>query len=243
LSIQSVSSMARIVKESSLRRNEILDVSQRLVFTKGYEQMTIQDILDELQISKGAFYHYFESKGALLEALVERMAQEGMRMLLPIVEDPNLLALEKLQRFYNTAGRWKTDRKTFILELLRVWYTDENAIVRQKEVAAAVKEVLPLLTRIVRQGVEEGTFKTSYPDQVGEVVLSLVTSVSDTMGGVLLSDEPAEIQLSRLESMATVYTDALERVLGAPRGSITLVDSELLKEWVVSPEEIITANG
>jgi AcrR family transcriptional regulator len=233
--------MVRTVKDSSVRRNEILDVAQRLVFTKGYEQMTIQDILDELQISKGAFYHYFDSKGALLEALIERMAQEGMRMLLPIVEDPHLPALEKLQQFYNTAGRWKTDRKTFILALLRVWYTDDNAIVRQKEIAAAVKEFLPFLTRIVRQGVEEGTFKTSYPDQVGEVVLSLVTSVSDTMGNVLVSNDPGEMQLSRLESMVTVYTDALERVLGAPKGSITLVDTQILKEWVVSPEEIVAA--
>ena len=65
--------MARIVKEEEYveKRNEILAVAQRLVYTKGYEQMTIQDMLDELQISKGAFYHYFGSKQALLEALIE----------------------------------------------------------------------------------------------------------------------------------------------------------------------------
>ena len=51
--------MARTVKAHAVRRNEILDVAQRLIYTKGYEQMTIQDILDGLQISKGAFYHYF----------------------------------------------------------------------------------------------------------------------------------------------------------------------------------------
>jgi AcrR family transcriptional regulator len=61
--------MARIIKEHerSVKRNEIIDAAQRFIYTKGYEQMTIQDILDELQISKGAFYHYFDSKGALLE--------------------------------------------------------------------------------------------------------------------------------------------------------------------------------
>ena len=55
--------MSRIVKEEeyTLRRNDILDTARRLVYTKGYEQMTIQDILDALQISKGAFYHYFDS--------------------------------------------------------------------------------------------------------------------------------------------------------------------------------------
>ena len=63
--------MARKVKEEDYasRRNEILDAARTLVYTKGYEQMSIQDILDALKISKGAFYHYFDSKPALLEAL------------------------------------------------------------------------------------------------------------------------------------------------------------------------------
>ena len=55
--------MVRTIKEPSERRNDILDAARRLIYTKGYEQMTIQDILDELGISKGAFYHYFDSKG------------------------------------------------------------------------------------------------------------------------------------------------------------------------------------
>ncbi|HXZ05870.1 MAG TPA: TetR family transcriptional regulator, partial [Ktedonobacteraceae bacterium] len=47
--------MARIVKEKEFagKRNEILDVAQRLIYTRGYEQMTVQDILEELEISKG----------------------------------------------------------------------------------------------------------------------------------------------------------------------------------------------
>lgn len=53
--------MPRVVKEEeyAVKCNEILDVAQHLVYTKGYQQMSIQDILDELKISKGAFYHYF----------------------------------------------------------------------------------------------------------------------------------------------------------------------------------------
>src|SRR2546430_8516671 len=116
--------MARIVKEEAyaVKRNEILDVAQRLVYTKGYEQMTIQDILDGLQISKGAFYHYFDSKQALLEAIIERMQHEVEQILLPIVHDRELPALEKLHRFFATVSSWKTARKDFFLALLRVWY-------------------------------------------------------------------------------------------------------------------------
>src|SRR5215469_10592258 len=120
--------MARIVKAHAVRRNEILDVAGGLISTKGYEQMTIQDILDSLQISKGAFYHYFDSKRALLEAIIERMQHEVEQILLPIVHDRELPALEKLHRFSVTISRWKTARKDFFLALLHVWYRDDNAI-------------------------------------------------------------------------------------------------------------------
>src|SRR6266516_7322921 len=107
--------MVRIVKieEHAGKRNAILDVAQQLVYTKGYEQMTIQDILDNLRISKGAFYHYFDSKPALLEAMIERMGEGIEQLVLAIVHDPALPALEKLQRVFDMLNRLKTARKEF----------------------------------------------------------------------------------------------------------------------------------
>ena len=71
--------MPRVVKEEdyAARRNEILDVARKLVYTRGYEQMSIQNILDALKISKGAFYHYFDSKQSLLDGLIERMLDDA----------------------------------------------------------------------------------------------------------------------------------------------------------------------
>jgi len=222
--------MARIVKEHAVRRNEILDVAQRLVNTKGYEQMTIQDILDDLQISKGAFYHYFDSKQALLEAIIERMVDEVEQLLLPIIHDPHLPALEKLRRFFATSSSWKTAQKTFFLALLRIWYTDGNAIVRQKLLIDGAKRVTPWLAVIIHQGIEEGVLTTPYPEHVGEVVMSVTQAAGETLGRLLLSSE-GKRDNGRIESTVAVYTDALERVLGAPSGSLPLVDTETLKEW------------
>ena len=229
--------MPRVVKEHAVRRSEILDVAQRLVYTKGYEQMTIQDMLDELQISKGAFYHYFDSKQALLSALIERMGDQIEQLVLPIVHDPALPALDKLQRVFAILNRWKIARKEFFLALLRVWYADDNAIVRQKLRVAAVKWVAPWFSTIIRQGIQEGVFTTSYPDQVGEVVLSLVQDLGETLGELLLSFKPERDDMLRVESTVAAYTDALGRVLGAPTGSLCLVDAETLKEWFVSPQD------
>ena len=225
--------VTRVVKKHAVRRSEILDVAQRLVHTKGYEQMTVQDILDALQIAKGTFFYYFSSKQALLEALIERMLEEADHLLTPIVSDPAMPALEKLQRFFETGVRWKTAQKRFFLALLRVWYADENALTRQKVTAAGFTQLTPMLTAILRQGIQEGVFTTSYPDLAGEVVLSLMQGLGDSYSRTLLSFEPDGGDLVRLERMVGAYTDALERALGAPGGSLTLIDAETIREWVV----------
>ena len=94
--------MARTIKinEYAERRNEIIDAAQQLIYTKGYENMSIQDILDHSQISKGAFYHYFDTKKDLIDALLIRMVDESAQTLKPIVDDPKLTAPEKIERFF-----------------------------------------------------------------------------------------------------------------------------------------------
>lgn len=223
--------MPRIVKEYAVRRNEILDVAQRLIHTKGYEQLTIQDILDDLHIPKGLFYYYFASKHAMLTALLERMMEALEQVIAPIVQERDRSALEKFQRFFTSVAHWETDQKPFILGLLRVWYTDDNAIVREKVRMMTVKSVAPFLTTIVRQGVEEGVFKTSYTDQAGAMVLALIQSLEETFAAFLLSPEPAAGDRQRLEVSIAAYTDAVERMLGAPAHSLRLIDAETIEEW------------
>src|SRR3984893_7942633 len=158
--------MVRMVNEAAYaaKRNAILDATQRAVETTGYEQMAIADILSELQISSGAFYHYFDSKPALLFALVERKGDEIEQAVLPIVHDPELGALEKLQRFFAALDQWKFVHKRLILAYLPVWYGDENAIVRHKLYQARVKRLTPWLEEIIQRA-REGIFTTPYPDQ------------------------------------------------------------------------------
>src|SRR5579859_6738727 len=108
------------------KRNAILDVAQRYISTKGYEQMTTQDILEDLQISRGAFYHYFDSKQALLMALVERIGEQAEQLVLPIVSDRELSAQDKLLRVFAVLDQHKRANKDLLFAFLRVWYADEN---------------------------------------------------------------------------------------------------------------------
>lgn len=226
--------MARIVKEEeyAARRSDILNVAQQFIYSKGFAAMSIQDILDALGISKGAFYHYFDSKQALLEALIERMEEEAVQFMIPIIEDPNLHVMEKLDRFFLTGVRWKTERKDFFLALTRAWYADENAIVRQKVELAMVKRFAPMLAGVIRQGIEEKTLDAPYPDETAEVVLAMLLGLGVAFTDLLLHLGAGPASLPRAESILAAYTSALERVLGAPPGSVQIIDLASMKEWL-----------
>ena len=120
------------VEAHQVRRDAFLDVAQRLIQTKGYEQMSIQDVLDELDTSKGALYHYFDSKQALLDGVVDRFADAAMAAVAPILADPSLPALRKLERVFAGIARFKTGQVELVLAIMEVWNSDGNALVREK---------------------------------------------------------------------------------------------------------------
>ena len=226
--------MARVTKpeEYSEKRNEILDSAQRLIYAVGYEGMSIQDILKDLGISKGAFYHYFDSKPALLTALVERIGLEGVKVWSPIASDPDLGTLEKLVLLFENSIRWKVDNKDILFRLLRVWYDDSNAIVRQKVYETAQLAYVPMLTKIIREGVAEGILSTPYPEEAGLVVWNLLLGLGEPMAHIILSGQPETVELAPVERLLAAYTDAMERILGAPRGTLKIMDIDTIQEWL-----------
>ncbi len=225
--------MARIVnkEEYELRRTEILNAAQMLVYSKGYDQVSIQDILAAVHISKGAFYHYFDSKQALLEALIERLAMQVINIITPIVQDDRLPATEKLRRVFDMASRWKTDRKEYLIKMVNVWYADENAVLRQKAQSAVLPLIAPLLTTIFCQGVREGVFHTEYPDKISGIIFSLLQDFGDTLVALIIQPDISLEDFQQMESLSASHQDAVERILGAQPGSLPLFDTEILREW------------
>lgn len=230
--------MARAIKEEeyTAKKNQILDMFQHLIFTKGYEDMTIQDVLDGLQMSKGAFYHYYRSKPALLEAMVARTVDQIEQVLRPVVEDPSLPALEKLRQFFQRGGNWKAEHKAMIFPLMRVWFNDENAIVRQKVLNGGLERLGPLLAIIFHQGRREGVMNTPYPDEVGGLFFTAFQNIGEPFVKLALSSDPPAERFERLQRMFALYSDVLERMLGAPPGSLPIVDDAGLREWLKAPE-------
>ena len=215
----------------ALRRDEFIDAAQRLITTKGYEQLSVQEILDELGASKGAFYHYFDSKAALLEAVVDRMTATAIATFSPIVDAADLPAPDKLRHFFADVADWKLERKDLVLEVVRVWYSDENAIMRDKFRAGMRSRLTPLLTAILRQGAAEGSMRVSSPEQTAGVVVSLLQGAGDAAGRLFLDRPDGAASLQEFEDFANTNSAAMERVLGLAPGSFPLIDPAVARVW------------
>ncbi len=230
--------MARILREDeyNARRNEILDTAQHLIYTKGYEQMTIQDLLDGLHISRGALYHYFASKEALLEALVDRMGQDAVQALLPIAQDASLTAIQKFRRYLEISAQWKNTQKELITGLLRLWFSDANAFIRTKMEAESRRYMAGFFEPVIRQGIAEGTFTARYPRQVAHIIAGVSLSLSDTIIGLLLSPQLDPAAVQELEDTLEAYLDTVERILGAPVGSLHVFEPGAFNDWLTAAQ-------
>src|SRR5215472_4292862 len=193
--------------------------------------MTTQDILEALQISRGAFYHYFESKQALLMGLVERIGEQAEQLVLPIVSDREMPAQDKLVRFFAVLDQYKRENLDLLFAFLRVWYADENALFRQKLYLARVKRLAPWLSQIIQQGVEEGVFTTPYPAQAARIILSLLEDLGYAIVELLFAEEGKHFDLPRMVQLGEATADALERVLGMKPDSLRQSWSEDLSRW------------
>ena len=225
--------MSRTVNEAAHaeRRSAFLDTAQRLIGTKGYEQMTIQDVLNDLGASKGALYHYFDSKQALLEGIVERYAEAMEAHLARCAADPALTAIEKLRGFFTGLGPNAAELR-LSFAALPTWYTDDNAGARYRLRVRVRDRMAPPLAQIVEQGVTEGVFTTAFADRAGGVAIGLILDLDETAGRQVLATGPDRIDAASIERTVAAYADALERVLGAPAGSLVLMEPAALRAWL-----------
>ena len=225
--------MARTVdtEAHAVRREAFIDAALRLMQAKGYDQMSVQDVLDEVEASRGAFYHYFDSKTALLEAVVTRIVDAALASVTPLVEDPALDAIAKLVGFFGGIAQWKMERTELMLELTRVWLSDENTLMRDKMWQHLMLRLAPPLATILRQGDDEDVFAIGSPDDTARVIVALLHGLNDLAVRAFVERDQSGTALAQVRAMLAAYVEAMERILGMPPGTLTLVDDAALRKW------------
>lgn len=222
---------ARKVKSPEERRTELLDAAEALFSERGYESTSIDEIVERVGVAKGTFYYYFDSKLAVLDAIVDRMSTTIEGLLDEIASAPDLDALRKWHQMGNVINSWKLARREELLEILRVMFDDDNVVWRTKFQSLAAERAIPPFAAVIEQGVAEGVFATPYPRESAAMVMGLLQTANTRVGELLLDHDDPDAALEEANRHLAALHDAIERILGARPGSLDLLGRDAMAPW------------
>ena len=150
----------------------ILDVSQRLFLEKGYENTTIQDIVDELGgLTKGAVYHHFKSKEEIMDAVGDRMFFSNN----PFEAVRGRTDLNGLQKLREAVRLNQSDDERVRLTAQSIPIAKSPRLL-QEMIVSNRKVLTPYFLELIEEGNRDGSMHTAYPREIAEL-LPLLTSL------------------------------------------------------------------
>lgn len=223
--------MPRIVKEYDERRVDFLEATKAFFFTVGYEKMSVQKLTEQVGVAKGTFYHYFKSKEDLLcQWVIHEMAPK-IESYHTVVNNPKLNALSKLSTILKKDSDWSLEHLDLLIALLKAMYTGDNIRLRAEISRQSAILSQPLFEEVIIQGVQEGSFKTTFPKEVSHKLPKIFDLYGEDLARIILNQHQGiEVQYEEAQRTVHVWQEIIERVLGAESQSIQLIDDGLLKQ-------------
>jgi len=217
--------MSRISKEPAVRRQEFVETAFRLFEKKGYENTSVDDIVDRMGVAKGLFYYYFKTKDDVLDMIIDRILDESVAAMEQAASRADLDAIGKFRAVMEAAAA----RRARSRRLTLFFHKQSNRHLHGDIEARAIRLMVPALTRIIEQGVREGVFHTEYPE---ETALSFL-AVSSILGHEVYK-RPDEAFFRRRVKAALRLT---EKLLGASPGTFdfyleALPKGPQLRRWL-----------
>lgn len=199
----------RVVKEAEERKEEILDVAEKLFGAKGFDNTSTGDILKEVGIARGTLYYHFKSKEEILDGVIERMTEHLMMEAEKIVRNQEMPVLERL-----TKAIMSLNVETNIgYEVMEQIHRPQNALMHQKMQKTLLTGINPIFTELVEEGIRQGICHTDYPGEMVEMTMLYANTAFDDIVMVDLSQEEKEKKIAGF-----IYN--VERLMGMEEGSL-----------------------
>lgn len=196
--------------KKEIRKKELIKIAYELFITKGYENTSVDEIIEKAGIAKGTYYYHFESKEQMLEEVINMMINEGVERAKQII-NLDLKLEEKL--VYTILSLRVTPEEQSVEDAI---HTKENIILHKKINDRIIDEATPIISSIVKEAKENGLFACD--DNIEERVRMTL----------ILSNEMFDHN-EITEKSIEVFIDTLEKIYGAKKGTLSFI-SKLIKE-------------
>ncbi|MGE7688507.1 TetR/AcrR family transcriptional regulator [Lysinibacillus sp. NPDC097214] len=195
-------------KEAIERRNEILDAADELFGQKGFDGTSTNDILEKVGIARGTLYYHFKSKEDIMDALIERYNAQILGAAKEIAVNKSIPVNERIIRVVTALNISGGNGKEIIDHI----HKPQNALMHQKIQKVIMNGLPPILTEIIREGIEQGLFSTPYPYECMEMIVAYTNTVFD--------DDMVEMTDEERASRIPAFVFNVERLLGVESGSL-----------------------
>ena len=191
------------MKKGERRKQELLQIAYGMFISRGYENTSVDDIIEEAGIAKGTYYYYFETKEQMLEEVIGMMIGQEVEAAGQILK-AEISVPQKIVGIITSLR--PTKEETPIEGALM---QPENIVMHEKIRKKIVEAAVPLLSRVVEEGIAQGVFSCDY---IPERVRMLLVISSDTF------DEGRFT-----EPDIAVFIDMTEKLLGAQPGTMGFI--------------------
>lgn len=206
----------RVTKDPNVRREELLAIALQLCQSQGFDAMRVEQIVQNAGIAKGTFYHYFASKDAVLQALVQRFGEALFDQLDQAARLPGSAA-DRLRAVMSAAAAFKSSQAD--IAYASFLYREENLHLRERLYRSWREQARQVLAPVITAGKADGSFKVSNPDATTDLVVLLWFDAGDQLWNRAVAAADADRFTEIMLAGAAAIYEAQERILGVPAGT------------------------
>jgi len=204
--------LIRITKDPDIRREELINIAEKLFLKHGYEETPVSDIVKKAKVAQGTFYYYFKSKDEILDAIIDRYLNEVVILIEKQVIRKDIDAVEKIMSIVKESISFGQTK----VRLVDYFHEEKNVHLHFKMEQKIYPMLANPLKKIIEQGINEGVFDTKYPYETALLILGTNHTILNLEA--IFNKEPKE-QKRILE--AGFYL--IERMLGAKQNTFLKV--------------------
>ncbi|SET35103.1 transcriptional regulator, TetR family [Natronincola peptidivorans] len=218
------------------RKKAFLQTALELFYQKGYEHTKITDICEKMDVTKGAFYHYFDSKEDVIIALGKAFTERGTKIINEVFKRDDLTTVEKFNKALVSVNEYKIREREWRLKFKTAIETDENLKLQHIVTNSLKMEVSGLYEELIDMGVKEGVFGDPVnSSELAEFFLNTIFSLNvevDKLEKELYDKEKkSDYQsiLNKLETKLRFHEVMLKRIFQLQEGEFDLITPYFLR--------------